>query len=519
VTAQARCAGTLPPVRVSVLDLGSNSFRLLVADVEPSGAIRPILRERDLLHLGADVAVGGSISPAAAAAAVASVQYLTDLAMRTGTDRSIVVATSAIRDAANQADITERLALAAGAPVTVLSGLQEARLGFLGVAASLALPDGPHLVLDLGGGSLELTIGHELEVEWAASVNLGVSRLHAEMATSDPLSAGQVEAIRARVGKALEPHLAEIAARSPVTTVIVGGPHRSIAQLVGAIHLPWQPPTLNQLLIPTAEIQAIAAELIPLDQAQRRAVSGMKESRVDHMATAAVIIGKVLGLVDADEVTVSYWGLREGAILDEFGIHDLPLGRSLRPSETRRMADRFSRHHDHDAHVQGLAFGLFDALGEVHGLNGAARELLGYAATLHTIGMSISFKSFHRHGAYLVENSELRGFDPTEIAMLASLVRFQRRGVVNDGYPPFDGLGATDQQTIGRLLPLLTLADAADRGLDQSVQSITLTSSPGSVAAIFEGGHDIRAEWAEAATAAFASAYGVDLDIEVAAAI
>ena len=151
---------------------------LLVADVEPNGAIRPLLRERELLHLGGDVAGSGTISAAAADRAVAAVQHLTDLALRTGTDRSIVVATSAIRDATNRDEVVDRLSAAAGSPVRVLSGDEEARLGFLGVAASVALPDGPNLVLDLGGGSLELAVGdRDGAPRLETTLRLGVTRL------------------------------------------------------------------------------------------------------------------------------------------------------------------------------------------------------------------------------------------------------------------------------------------------------------------------------------------------------
>lgn len=504
-------------MRVSVLDLGSNSFRLLVADVEPNGAIRPLLRERELLHLGGDVAASGTISPVAAERAVAAVQHLTDLALRTGADRSIVVATSAIRDAANRAEVVDRLTTAAGSPVRVLSGEEEARLGFLGVAASVALPDGPHLVLDLGGGSLELTVGQGLSVEWSASVDLGVSRLHAELARSDPLATSDVAAIRRRIEDALRPLAGQVASNRPVATVLVGGPHRSIAQLIGARHLSWQPPTLNQLVIPAAEIHALGQELVELDIDGRRGVPGMKESRVAEMSTAALIVSTTLGLLDVEEATVSYWGLREGTILDAFGITELPLGLALRPASVDRMAARFSRHGDHDAHVERLAFSLFDQLGNTHGLDPSARELLGYAARLHTIGMSVSFKGFHRHGAYLIEHSELRGFDPHEIAMLASLVRFQRRGTTKGSYEPFAALHATDQQVIARLAPMLSLADALDRSLDQAVSAVRIEPIAGGVRAVLEGAAELRRDWVESAVAAFAEGLGLTLELSGAA--
>ena len=176
-------------MRVSILDLGSNSFRLLVADVASEGAIRPVLTARDFLRLGSEVASDGSLAEDVIERAVGAAGHLAGLAYRTGAEQSIAVATSAIRDASNCDEVVDRLQVAAGMPIRVIDGQEEARLSFLGVASSIALPPGPHLVLDLGGGSLELAVGSGATPVWTDSADLGVSRLiwrHGESGSSPP---------------------------------------------------------------------------------------------------------------------------------------------------------------------------------------------------------------------------------------------------------------------------------------------------------------------------------------------
>ncbi len=179
------------------------------------------------------------------------------------------------------------------------------------------------------------------------------------------------------------------------------------------------------------------------------------------------------------------------------------------------MEHDFSPHTIHDAHVAGLAASLFDQLHDMHHMDSDARELLVYAARLHTIGMGVGFRGYHRHSAYLIENSELRGFEPAEIALLASIVRFHRRGMASSSYPPFQALDADEQQRARRLAVILHLADAADRSLDQSVESIDLTLENGKVTASFQGADpETRREWVESAEAAFWQVFEVRLMFE-----
>ena len=502
-------------MRVSILDLGSNSFRLLVADVASEGAIRPVLRAREFLRLGSEVASDGSLAEDVIERAVGAAGHLAGLAYRTGAEQSLAVATSAIRDASNCHEVVDRLQVAAGMPIRVIDGQEEARLSFLGVASSIALPPGPHLVLDLGGGSLELAVGSGATPVWTDSADLGVSRLHADCVRNDPLREDDIARLQQRVGSRLGPIVPQVGELRPDWCVSVGGPNRALVQLATRTPVAWQAPTLNQTWMSTRELAALRDRLVSMPLRERLAMSRMKASRAEQLPAAAVIVSAVLDLLDVDRTVVGDWGLREGAILDGYGDAALAFGQALRPASVSRMERQFSPHTIHDAHVAGLATSLFDQLYEMHHMDSVARELLVYATRLHTIGMGVGFRGYHRHSAYLIENSEFRGFEPAEIAMLASIVRFHRRGVANSSYPPFQALDADGQQRARRLAAILHLADAADRSLDQSVESIHLSLANGKVTASFEGADlETRREWVESAETAFWQVFDVRLIFE-----
>jgi len=502
-------------MRASILDLGSNSFRLLVADVASDGAIQPVLRARELLRLGREGALTRSLTEDVIRRAVGAAGHLAGLGRRTGAERSMAVATSAIRDASNRQEVVDRLQVATAMAINVIDGREEARLGFLGVASSIALPAGNHLVLDLGGGSLELAVGSDATPVWTGSTDLGVSRLAAECVTSDPLSSEAIAALQERVRARLEPIVPRVRHLHPGWCVSVGGPNRALLQMAIGTSSVWQPATLNQTWMTAEELAALRDRLLSMPLDERLAMPGMKSSRAEQLPTAAVIVATVLDLLGVDRTVVSYWGLREGAILDAYGDTALAFGQELRPASVSRMEGRFSPHAAHDAHVAGLAASLFDQLAGLHHLDAVARELLVYSARLHTIGMGVGFRGYHRHGAYLIENSALRGFDPAEIASLASIVRFARSGVTGGDYPPLETLGDDGKRRVSRLAAILHLADAADRGLDQSVESITITLATDQVTASLVGvDPELRREWVESAQSVFRRVFGVRLRFE-----
>jgi exopolyphosphatase/guanosine-5'-triphosphate,3'-diphosphate pyrophosphatase len=459
-------------VRCSVLDLGSNSFHVLVADLDGATLV-PVEREREMLHLGRSVAQHGRLPEPDVVRAERVVAHLTALARRSGSDEHLAVATSALRDADNTAEVLARLSAAGGTRVRTLAGDEEARLAYLGVRASVAIAAEPTLVLDLGGGSLELAVGAGAEVSVAASVPLGVSRLSA-LVTHDPPHERDLAELHARVDDALAPLRDHVVGAAPRATVVVGGTVRALARVVAAADAVWLPTTTNQLRVPTATLERIRDRLSTIDLEARRDVPGMKTRRADHLHIAAEVLVRVLEHLGVDAVTVSDWGLREGLLLDAHGVEAPPTGSELRRAEIARLRRTFATDDRHLDHLAGLAGRLFDDLVDVHGLTTADRELLLHAVRLHDVGERVALRRHPVHGAYLVTNAELRGFAPEEIAILATLVRFHRSRGIDASHPPFAALGAVDQARTRRLLPLLQVAARCDRTRDRATRAIAV---------------------------------------------
>jgi len=460
-------------MRASVLDLGSNSFHVLVAEVD-DGRVVPVMRQREMLHLGAVVAKHGAIPDDVSAHAAATAGHLAELARRSGAHEISAVATAALRDADNGPQVMSAMTAATGVPVRVLPGREEARLSYLGVRASVAVDHEPVLVLDLGGGSLEFAIGRGGQVDWAASTPLGGSRLSASF-EHDPPSKGDLRRLRGLVDDEVVPLVDEVAARAPASVVALGGTVRALARLVAVAHGVWLPAdsVTNHLTVTTAQLRRVQDDLVALDYGRRLDVPGMKDARADHIHVAAIILVEVFDRLGIEEVTVSDWGLREGLLLDALGATDVLTGPELRRREVARVQATFlpadDAHPDHVAELAGL---LFDELVDVHELGDDDRELLQHAAHLHTIGEALALRRSHRHGAYLLENAELRGFAPHDIAVLATLVRFHGARGIDRRFAPAASLDAGRRRRVERLLPLLQLADVLDRARDQAVHDV-----------------------------------------------
>jgi exopolyphosphatase/guanosine-5'-triphosphate,3'-diphosphate pyrophosphatase len=499
-------------VRSAVLDLGSNSFHVLVADLDRRSVV-PVLREREMLHLGRVVATHGEVPTEVRAEAASVVAHLAELARRAGAEEVLAVATAALRDARDGQAVIDELSAAAGTTVQVLDGLEEARLAYLGVRAAVAVREEPVLVLDLGGGSLELAIGAGSELTWSASTPLGASRLSA-LVTHDPPKRKELRAIREAVDAALEPLLADVAAHAPTVTVAVGGTIRALGRVAAAEGGVWLPATLNQLRMTAAELLPIRDRLTSTDVAARARVPGMKSRRADHLHVAAVIVSRVLERLSIEEVTISDWGLREGLLLDSQAISSPPGATELRAGEIERLRRAFLPHDPHSDHVAHLATRLFDGTRPLHGLDHRDRELLHHAGRLHGIGEAIALRRQHIHGAYLVENAELRGFDPDETAMLATLVRFHRsRGIAAD-HPPYAALNAPDRHRTERILALLQLADGLDRAHDQAIREVEVHHEGDRVELVLTGdGLHVTADELARKTRLFSRVFDVELHV------
>lgn len=500
-------------MRLSVLDLGSNSFHVLVADVDDDGRVVPVAREREMLHLGAVVAEHGHVPDPERRRAVDVVVHLTELAGRLGSHRRLAVATSALRDASNGAEVVAEMAAATDTPVRIIDGEEEGGLAYRGVRASVATDDEPLLMLDLGGGSLELVVGDRDAVTWSASLDVGVSRLSARV-PRDPPKKGEMRALRNDVRDAIRPLRDTVAGLAPRGVVAVGGTIRALARVVAAETGTWLPATLNQYAIPTGEVAGLRDRLAAMDTDERAGLPGMKTRRADRAHVAATILATALESLDIDDFLVSDWGLREGVLVDAVGAPPPPTAADLRRREVERVRDAFMAADAPTAHVADLAVALFDGTQPLHGMDAADRELLWCGATLHDIGESLALRRHHQHGAYLLEHAEMRGFSPVETAILCSMARFHNSRGMSTDFPPYGSLRKKDRRRAEGMVALLHIADGLDRARDQSVRDLDIELDGTAVRIGLRGAglHVARAE-VDRKTALFERTFDADVQV------
>jgi exopolyphosphatase/guanosine-5'-triphosphate,3'-diphosphate pyrophosphatase len=305
-------------LRAAVLDLGSTSFNLLIADAEPGGKIRPIVREKVMLRLGAVIATSAEIPREICDRAVEVARELRIVAEQEKVQGLIPVATAALRDASNGRTLADRIGRTLGTPVRILSGEEEARLIFRAFQHRVQPGDERVLAVDLGGGSLEIARGAAGKVDLELTLPLGVARLQRELGSSDPLQKSEAKAIRKRVRALLAPHRDAILDRKIKRVIAAGGAVRALARL----HLEARASRRKQARrgpaqLPVSSLRKLTDRLVSARRKQRLAMRGMRRDRVDLLPAGGIILTTLARELGIESLTVSDWGLREGVLLEE----------------------------------------------------------------------------------------------------------------------------------------------------------------------------------------------------------
>ncbi len=504
-------------MRIAALDLGTNSFHLLVADVHVDGQFEAITREKAMIRLGDVVTRRGLITEAAADTAVSTVRHFKRVADAAGATELHACATSAIRLAANGDDLVDRIEEETGVVVEVISGRREAELIFGAVRASVLLEPSPALCFDLGGGSVEIMVGDAGELLWATSENLGVGRLTAEFVASDPISKDDRRRLRAHLIDVLTPVANEVAKLSPKLAVGSSGTLEDLAHMLAARRAQHVPISLNQLSFEREEFEQLHKDILASTADERLRMRGLEARRVDLIPAGSLFLATAMELFDFSEMTVSEWALREGIVLDAIRRHDpedwSDDPRALRRASVQGLARRCNWDEAHARQVAALALELFDGTQELHQLGSEDREMLEYAALLHDIGEHVSPSGHHKHGAYLIQHGRLRGFAPAEVQLLVAMARWHRRG-----NPSTSGdHGHVDADRLRRLTALLRLADGLDRGRAAAVDGIDVHVGPSLVVVQLRTRRDVELElWGgRRKRELFEKTFGRDLELTV----
>ena len=301
-------------MRLGVLDIGSNTVHLLVAEAQPGG--RPLARtsEKSTLRLMRYLEDDGRISDAGVKAIVDAVTRAREVAEKEGVDELLATATSAVREATNGADVILQIEAAVGQPLQVLGDEQEARFTFLAVRRWFGWSAGRILLFDIGGGSLEIAGGSEELPEIAESVQLGAGRMTVAFLPDDPPGDDQVDRLRAHAASVLAP-VAERFAALPRAEHVVGSSKtiRSLARLAGHPMPGWS--GIERMVLRRDALGSWIPVLARIPAKARRELPGITPDRTFQITAGAVVLHEAMTALGVEEIEVSPWALREGVLL------------------------------------------------------------------------------------------------------------------------------------------------------------------------------------------------------------
>jgi exopolyphosphatase/guanosine-5'-triphosphate,3'-diphosphate pyrophosphatase len=472
-TTRATASTELAAKRVAVIDLGSNSWRLVLYSYEPGDWWKLTDELYETVRIGAGMGEDNRLQDEAMARGLETLAVFARFCKASHVSGHDVhtVATSAIRDAANQQEFLARAAQAAPElTIEVLSGEDEARLGYLAAVNSTTLREGT--VLEIGGGSLQLIEVNRRRPGDMRSFELGAVRLTERfLADSGPAGKADLRRLRKFVTKQLS-ELSWLKGRGQ-RLVGIGGAVRNLAS--AAALQAGQPDIGVQGFLLTREILGdLVSELAGLSQAERGRLPGIKPGRGDIVLAAAATIEAVVDFADVEGIETTEAGLREGVFFERVLLagHE-PLFEDVREAAVRNLAIQYESDLVHVEHVARLSLQLFDSLADqkVFTPVEGERELLWAAAMLHDVGMTISYDDHHKHSRYLILTGGLPGFDPRERALIAQITRYHRKGEPKLGFlAPMMRDG--DLEVLERGASLLRVAEHLERGRDQAVNEV-----------------------------------------------
>jgi exopolyphosphatase / guanosine-5'-triphosphate,3'-diphosphate pyrophosphatase len=466
-------------MRVAAIDLGTNSVHLVVADVGPDGGITVVEKSRQQIELGRGGFEAHHITDEAMDRAIETMGSFHHAMELLGVEAIHAAATSAVREAENGSTLCRRIGEKTGIHVRVVSGLEEARLIWLGARENLDPSRSPALMIDIGGGSVELMVCDPQRMRSVHSLPAGYLRLGEQLVRSDPPTADEIGAVRKHVRALLTPVVEHPSTIELGAALGTSGSIRTLGRMATLMRGAPVTPHDHGLVLQRSELKKLLEKLVSVKASRRVELPGMDPRRSETLPVAAAILYQIMKSLGVEELSTSEAALREGLLYEWIDQHRPELALSgvattPRMRSVLHLMNKYGEDQAHARHVRDLALSLFDALESVHGLGEDSRALLEYAALLHDIGHHIDARDHNKHGEYLILNTRMPGFTTPEITALASLVRFHRGSRPKTDHRAFRSMSKANQSRSVLLAALLRLADAFDRSHHQPVSGVSV---------------------------------------------
>ena len=466
-------------MRIAAIDIGTNSVHMIIVRVRPDLSFEVVDREKVMVRLGAGGLDGKALTTEAMNAALQALSKFKRLAESHRVDEILAAATSATREARNGGEFLARIERETGIRPRVITGTEEARLIHQAAVYGVDVGTARAVVIDVGGGSTEITLGNATAIQAARSFKIGVIRLTERFVQSDPLSGRDERKLSKHILSEINRHCDQITAIGFDRVIGTSGTILSLGAVAATAARGTTPTELRNLRVSAKQVRRLRKEIVALTPEQRLTVPGLDPRRADLVVAGAVLLDTILRRLGAEELTLCDLALREGLVLDYIRRNRRQIAQvdkipDVRRRSTLELAERCNYYAEHAQQVIRLALALFDQSRAVHGLSDREREWLEFAALLHDVGGLISYARHHRHSYYLIKNGDLRGFHPDEIEVIALVARYHRRGTPKRSHNEYANLSSSLRKAVRTLSSILRVAESLDRSHAQAITGLEL---------------------------------------------
>jgi exopolyphosphatase/guanosine-5'-triphosphate,3'-diphosphate pyrophosphatase len=484
------------PLRLAAIDIGTNSIRLIVAEIEPDGRYRVLEEEREMTRLGHGLFARGRLASEPMERSLEALAKMKVIADGFLVAELRAVATSAVREASNGRAFCQEVRRRCGLRVEIISGEEEAQFALRSALRHFDLAGRSVAIVDIGGGSMEVTLTAGAVVDEVLTLPLGAVRLTERYDTASTLSPKRWRKLRRGIDRVLDEHLRKPPLH-PEIMIGSGGTFTNLAEMAQLEREGTARPVQGYALS-RAEVVHLLHRLRATPLAERREIPGLNPHRADIIIAGAAAISRLAKRLDTQRILINSGGLRDGlllAMIAERFPKDAGSAHPLNRLDSARAFARQCRSNErHCEQVARLATQLFDGMAEQFGLPADTRELLEAAALLHDIGYVINHAKHHKHAYHLILHGDLQGYTPRELEIVACVARYHRKAFPAKRHAAFARLEPADRRLVRALAGILRVADGLDRTHTQRITAVTCATHRGFVELMLRAKTDPRVE-------------------------
>jgi exopolyphosphatase / guanosine-5'-triphosphate,3'-diphosphate pyrophosphatase len=465
---------TTSPTRLGAIDIGTNSIRLVVAEVEADGGYRVLEEEREMTRLGHGLFARGRLLNEPMERSLAALAKMNTIAKGFEVKELRTVATSAVREASNGRAFCQEVRRRCGLRVDIISGEEEAQLALRSALHHFDLAGRSAAIVDIGGGSMEVTLTAGAVVDEVVTLPLGAVRLTERYGGDDTLSPKRWRRLRRAIDHTLDERLRKPPFH-PEIMIGSGGTFTNLAAMV-QVEREGNARTVQGYAMTRADVVHLLHRLRATPLAERRETAGLNPKRADIIVAGAAAVARLAKRLGTQQILVNNGGLRDGLLLAMIGDHTPrdtgeAARQPLRLDSARAFARQCRSSERHCEHVAHLATQLFDGLAARFAIPAEGRELLEAAALLHDIGYVINHAKHHKHAYHLILHGDLQGFTQRELEIVACVARYHRKAYPSKRHGAFARLERGDRRLVRKLAGILRVADGLDRTHTQRISA------------------------------------------------